>query len=198
MINPNLEEHANALATYMPNGPLFEAKNINDSNFRQLLRGLSGELFTSQGYLVTLNDDYFPDQTTLFLAEWEKALGIPDSCFSGIGSHDDRRRNIVTKLAALGIQTENDFVNLGSTFGVTVTINPGYDVGSIFPMTFPFVFFPTIKEARFTIVVDFTVEAASRFPLVFPFTFGSDEIAILECVFTKLKPANCNIIFRQV
>lgn len=198
MINPSTEEHTNALAAYLPNGPLFEAKNINDSNFRQLLRGLAGELFTAQGYLVTLNDDYFPDVTVNFLDEWEKALGIPDDCFPGTGSMNERRRDIVTKLASLGIQTDADFEELGTIFGVTVSVYPGIEFSSVFPATFPFIFFDSAKQARFTLIVDFTVTEASKFPLIFPFTFGSGEIGVLECLFRRLKPANCDIIFRQV
>ena len=74
MIPHSLNEHARSLADYLPNGRLFEAKNINDSNFRQLLLGLSGELFTAEGYLITLENEYIPDQTTLFLDEWEQAI----------------------------------------------------------------------------------------------------------------------------
>ena len=198
MINPNLEEHTNALTAYLPNGHLFGAKNIHDSNFRQLLRGLAGELFTAQGYLVTLNDDYLPDQTVSFLDEWERALGIPDDCFSGNGSLDDRRIDIVTKLASLGIQTADDFEALGGIFGVTVTVTPGIEFASVFPATFPFIFFGSASDARFTIVVDFAVPVASKFTLTFPFVFGSGGIGVLECLFRKLKPANCDIILRQV
>ncbi len=197
MIKRGLEQHTQALADYMPNGKLFEAKNISNSNFRQLLRGLAGELFTAQGYLITLEQEYFPDATNLFLSEWESALGIPDSCFSGEGTNDERRRDIVTKLSALGVQTDQDFIDLAAVFGVTVAVGPGIDEIT-FPITFPVVMFTTEQEARFTLVIRFTVESASRFPLVFPIVFGSGEIAILECLFTKLKPANCDIIFQQV
>ncbi len=197
MTRRTLEQHTQALADYMPNGKLFEAKNINNSNFRQLLRGLAGELFTAQGYLITLEQEYFPDQTNLFLSEWESALGIPDSCFGGIGSNEIRRRDIITKLSALGVQTVQDFIDLAAVFGVVVEVNPGVEEIT-FPLIFPVVMFTTEKEARFTLVIRFTVETASRFPLVFPIVFGDGEIAILECLFTKLKPANCDIIFQQV
>lgn len=198
MIKHSINEHTDALADYMPNGRLFEAKKIGDSNFRQLLRGIGSELFTTEGYLISLDKEYLPDQTVLFIEEWESALGIPDDCFSTSGSVDERRKNILIKLAALGVQTAADFEHLGEVFGVDVNVHAGYDVSSTFPMTFPFIFFDRTSDSRFTIVVDFIVEAASRFPLTFPFTFGSGEIAILECLFGKLKPANCNVLFRQV
>lgn len=190
--------HADSIADYLPGGRLFESARITDSNFRNLLLGLAGELFTAEGYLRTVSNEYNINTTTLLIEEWEGALGIPDTCFAADGTLEDRRRDVLIKLASLGVQTEEDFEELGVIFGVSVTITPGFDLGSTFPMTFPFIFFDSIKDSRFTIVVDFTVEAASRFPLTFPFTFGSNEISILECLFNKLKPSNCDIIFRQV
>ena len=190
--------HADSLAAYLPGGRLFESARITDTNFRNLLLGLAGELFTAEGYLKTVSNEYDINTTTLLIEEWEGALGIPDTCFAADGTIEDRRRDILVKLASLGVQTEEDFEGLGAIFGVSVTITPGFDVSSTFPMTFPFIFFDSTKDSRFTIVVDFTVEKASRFPLTFPFTFGSDEISVLECLFNRLKPANCDIIFRQV
>jgi len=196
--NSSVESHADSLSDYLPSGRLFESARVGNSNFRKLLLGLAGELFNAEGYLKSIANEYDINTTTLFIGEWEGALGIPDSCFSTSGSIEERRRNILVKLASLGVQTSDDFEELGSIFGVDVKVSAGIDVSSVFPMTFPFIFFDSALDARFTIVVDFKVQTASRFPLTFQFTFGSDGIAILECLFNKLKPANCNIIFRQV
>lgn len=193
----DLEQYTNSLADYLPGGCLFASAYVSNSNFRKLLRGMSGELFRANGLLKEYSEQVIPDQTVKFIEEWESALGIPDDCFSGTGTLTERRRDILTKLAALGVQTRQDFIDLAATFGVTITINAGIDEIT-FPLTFPVVMFSTVKEARFTIVVRFTVQAANRFPLVFPITFGSGEIAILECLFTNLKPTNCDIIFQQV
>ncbi len=193
----DIEQYTNSLADYLPGGCLFASASVSNSNFRKLLRGMAGELFRSNGLLKEYSEQIIPDQTVKFIEEWESSLGIPDDCFSGTGTLTERRRDILVKLASLGVQTAQDFVDLATTFGITVTVGPGINEIT-FPLTFPVVMFSTLKDARFTIVVRFTVEAANRFPLVFPITFGSGEIAILECLFTKLKPANCNIIFQQV
>ncbi len=193
----DIEQYTDSLADYLPGGCLFASAHVSNSNFRKLLRGMSGELFRANGLLKEYSEQVIPDQTVKFIEEWESALGIPDDCFSGTGTLAERRRDVLTKLAALGVQTRQDFIDLAVTFGVTITINAGIDEIA-FPLTFPVVMFNTVKEARFTIVVRFTVQEANRFPLVFPITFGSGEIAILECLFTKLKPANCDIIFQQV
>lgn len=191
-------KHADSLADYLPSGRLFEASRTDGTNFRKLLMGLSSELFVGEGYLKTISDEYDVRTTTLLIEEWEGALGIPDGCFQADGTIEERRRDVLVKLASLGVQTNEDFVELGSIFGTTISIHAGIDVASVFPAVFPFVFFTSATEARFTIVVDFTVEAANKFPLMLPFTFGSGEIAVLECLFNYLKPANCDIIFRQV
>lgn len=192
-----LEQQAQTLADYLPGGRLFHAKNIYDSNFRNLLRGFAGEVVRADGYLQTFKDDVIPDATLFFVDEWEAAVGIPDSCFSGTGTIEERWRNVLIKLASLGVQTTEDFVALGEIFGIDVTVRPAHPF-TVFPLEFPVPLFDTEKEARFTIIVDFVVDEASRFPLTFPFIFGNEVIGVLECLFRRLKPANCDIIFRQV
>lgn len=191
------EQHAKSLADYLPGGPLFAAKNMQGANFHNLIRGLACELQNAEAFLKVAQDEFIPDQTVVFIDEWESAVGIPDCCFSGTGDIVIRRRDVLIKLASLGIQTNQDFVDLAALFGIVVTIITGTTSG-LFPMVFPIVFYDSPQAARFTIVVTFTVPESNRFPLVFPFTFGDDSILILECLFTKLKPANCDIVFNQV
>jgi len=194
MIQHSLNEHARSLADYLPNGRMFEAKNINDSNFRQLILGLSGELFTAEGYLVTLEQEYFPDATNLFLSEWEQALGIPDDCFDGLGDNNTRRRDIIVKLSALGVQTADDFVTLAATFGKTVTVIPLSD--EAFP-PLPVPFIPvSLPEGRFIIVVTGVDLVSGVPPYDVPFDLIVGE-SVLECLFTKQIPGNCNLIFRN-
>ena len=190
-----VEEQAQSLANYLPGGQVFGPKNKNNSNLRKLLRGMAGELFTADGYIRTYQQEIIPDGTVLFIGEWEKAVGIPDSCFPGTGSIDERRLHVLVKLASLGVQTAQDFVDLAALFSVTITVTAGSTPGG-FPMTFPIRLFG--PAAYFTIIIQFTVQSANRFPLTYPITFGDGTIALLECLFTKLKPANCDLIFEQV
>lgn len=194
MIRHSLNQHARSLADYLPNGRMFEAKNIGDSNFRQLIKGLANELFTAEGYLVTLEEEYFPDLTNLFLSEWEQALGIPDDCFDGLGDNNTRRRDIIVKLSALGIQTADDFVELGVVFGKTVTVTPLSD--EAFP-PLPVPFTPIgLPEGRFVIVVTGVDLVSGTPPYDVPFDLIVGE-SVLECVFNNQAPANCDVIFRN-
>jgi len=191
-----LAEHTQRLADYLPGGRLFAAKDRDGSNLRSLLTGIADELFTADGYIVDYQNDIIPDATVYFIEEWEQALGIPDSCFAGTGTLNERRRDIILKLVTLGVQTADEFVSIAALFGVAVTVESAAPHG-IFPMTFP-IFIGTAKDARFTLFVTFTVNAVSRFPITFPLTFGDEFIPIIECLFRRLKPANCDVYFQQV
>ena len=193
----NIEEYTDSLAAYLPGGILFASHSVQDSNFRKLLTGMAGELFRSNGLLREYSSEILPDRTLKFIDEWEFALGIPDDCFSGTGNLNVRRRDVLIKLASLGIQTEQDFIDLAELFGVSITIIAGVETIT-FPLIFPVFLFLTTKEARFTIIVRFTVQEANRFSLLFPFLFGDNDIGIIECLFEALKPANCNLLFQQV
>jgi uncharacterized protein YmfQ (DUF2313 family) len=190
-------EQTQTLADYLPNGKLFAPKNLSNSNFRALLTGLAGEIFRAEQNLATYKEEINPAETTLFLDEWEAALGIPDSCFLGTGTVSERRRDVLIKLASLGVQTLDDFEVLATTFGLTATLQP-LSPYATFPMTFPLYFVSTEREARFTLLVRFSATTVSVFPLTFPFTFGAAEYAIIQCLFNKLKPSNVNILYEYV
>jgi len=197
MVKQSLEQQAQTLANYLPGGRVFGAKNIGTSNLRALLRGLAGEMIRVDEALYAFRDDINPTTTLYFLDEWEVALGIPDSCFTGMGSIEERRRDITLKLAALSIQTAGDFEALGPLLGIYVSVKACAPY-AIFPMKFPIVFRSSAKEARFTILVEYPSSSVSTFPLTFPFIFGAVGLGTLKCLFEKLKPANCDLIFRQV
>ena len=190
----DIEEQTDSLASYLPTGRLFESAWIGDSNFRKLLTGFAGELFNAEGLIKQYQDEYAPDTTTNFIAEWENALGIPDDCFSGSGTITERRRDVMIKLASLGVQTEADYIALADLLGVTIEVIAGAEIGT-FPYIFPLIFFENERHARFTLVIRYTVQEASRFPLTFPFIFGDSTIALLECIFRKVTPSNVNLLF---
>ena len=193
----SLEDHRLALSDYLPDGRTFEAKNIEGSNVKQLTEGLSGQNKAAQDFICTLENEYIPDITTLFLDEWEQALGIPDDCFAGTGTDDDRRRDILTKLSALGAQTVEDFENVAEILGVEVEIFSGIDGIMVLPFTLgASIFFGDITSARYTIFVNITLP--DRFTYIFPIKFGSEVISLLECLFNKMKPANCQVLFSGV
>lgn len=190
------DQHANSIADYLPNGPLFRAKKLEDSQLRDLLYGLARQILIAEGKLIQTQDELDINTAEDLIEEWESQLGIPDECFLGDGDLEERRQHVLIKLNS-SVQTEQDFVDLAAALGIPVTISSGIEF-SVFPLTFPFLFFDSQKQARFTMIVDFNVGASNEFPQTFPITFDDKGTTIVRCLFDKLKPANVNIIYREV
>lgn len=183
----DLEQYTDSLAAYVPGGSLFQAKGVDGTVFRRLLKGLAGELFRVNGLIKEYSEQIIPDETVKFITEWERTLGIPDDCFKGGGTIDERRRDVLVKLASLGVQTIADFEAVALIFGVVVQVIPGSASGIVFASK---------KIERFTIVINITLPEV--FPYTFPITFGDDTTVLLECLFKKLKPANCQVLFEGI
>jgi uncharacterized protein YmfQ (DUF2313 family) len=185
----DIEQYTDSLSDYLPGGRLFASKNIKDSNFRKLLRGLAGELFRANGLLRDYSREVLPDTTERFINEWERALAIPDGCFTGAGTLQERRRDVVIKLSSLGAQTAEDFEAIAALFGIDVTVVGGKDP-SVSPAITP------DKTARFTIVIKYA--AATGFDYEFDFEFGTDDTTFLACIYNRIRPANCQVLFQSV
>ena len=169
----NIERFTDSLAAYLPGGILFAIKSYQNSNFRKLLRGIAGELFRANGLLSDYNKEIYPDTTERFLVEWESALALSP----GSGATDeDRRRDILVRLASSGVQTDQDFIDLAAVFGIPITI-----VGN-----------------TYTITVGVELPLSETFPMSFGLNFGSAEIELLRGLFENLIPANCELIIIQV
>ena len=187
VIRHSREAQTQMLANYLPPGRAFGAKNEDDSKLRAFLRGLAEEVFRVEEQVDLFRTEILPDETVLFLEEWESAVQIPCDCLTGEGSQDQRRLEVLTKLADMNLQVSQDYIDLATIFGVTITCESGKDR--------PDLEWSSDKEARFTIVISFVVEIPDRFPYTFPIPFGQKFIATLECLFAKLKPANCQLLF---
>ena len=192
-----ISRYADSIARYLPNDEMYSAKFISGSNLRGLLRGLGRIIRQGDDYIDELKAEFLPDQTTKFLDEWEALLGIPDTCFDNKGTTLQRRTAILVKLASLGVQTADDFVALAAMFGVSVNVYAGLDVYNE-PSLAPGIDLGNPKRARYTIVVTYNLSAGEAFPYTYPIPFGTGEIAILQCLFSKIRPANCQVIFQKV
>lgn len=196
-------KQAEIIGAYLPDGKAFESKNIPSKNMYKFVDAIA------KTFVLTCNDieevkrvEMFPDTTEDLISRWEKQYGIPDSCFSNKGSLEERRQNILIKIGMNGVQTVADFENLALKFGLNVEVKPGAGSDLLtFPLAFPWVF-TSAQQARFILIVDLpTILGTYIFPFTvtkFPFPFGSSNGNIIECVFTKLVPANVKVIFRYI
>lgn len=189
------QQQTDTLAQYLRNDRLHRAKNREDSNLRKVLIGLACEFIRFKEKVNELYSEYDPNTTINLIEEWEGFVGIPDDCFSNTGSLEERRTNILLKLAGVNATTAKQFEDIGAILGFDITVENGVDTSTL-PLSLPFILL-TEAEAPFTIVV--TLDASLEpdgLPVTLPFELGSQAPLILECLFEKLKPANTQVVFR--
>lgn len=196
-----LEQHQQAIAQYMPNDRLFQAKNIKDTNLYKLFLGLGGE-FTRVDEIfqnVWDNTNILTTNDLDYIAKWEAAVGIPDDIFLNTSSLtlEERRNNILLKLRSLNCLTEQDFINLAALLGKIIVIKHGIDV-AFPPYTPPFAPIKNAKSARFIwIIQGEDLDDASYPPYSVPF-YPSTPSSQLRNLFEVLKPAMTTLIYQNL
>lgn len=113
-------DYLTALLNLLPLGTIW-------SGFRS---GVAAGLFLVLARVYSRNNDraanlitdLFPATTTAFMGEWEKTLGLPDSCTIGTPTQEERRAAIVAKLTDEGGSSVAYYMRLASLYGLTVTI----------------------------------------------------------------------------
>lgn len=186
-----------AVSGYMRNDKLFRSKNILGKNLRKLLEGMAVEIGRAEGLIDDISQEYDIERTTELIEEWESALGIPDDCFLGIGSIEDRRRDVLVKLTSLGVSIESEFIALAERFGLTVEISSGIEEVT-FPLQFP-LSFNGLKPRWIMYVKIINGVDTGVFTYQFPFVLGSGEaVRILICLFQKLVPSVVKVFFKIV
>lgn len=184
------EKSTQALSDVCPIGKVFDAKNLSTSNVRKLLRGLAQEQVRYEASIFDLINQYIPNFTISYIEEWEQQLGIPDECFNTIDFTDDeRRRNIIIKLAFITLVTPQDYIDLGIILQLSVIVEPFPDT-SVFPLTFPVTF-----SGSFFLNIFLEGVEDPGFPFTFPIIFGDPNANLYECLVLKYKQAYIGVDF---
>lgn len=90
----------------------------------RLLSGLSPEFARIHGRVLDLIRESDPRTTIEMLAEWERALGLPDNCSSTLApTLQARRDDVLTKLVSLGGQSRAYYIAVAGRLGYTITID---------------------------------------------------------------------------
>lgn len=180
----------------MPVGKVWSRKHDPTSNLGLLIRGLAFEFYRLDLKIQEVSEEIDVNQTVNLIEEWERSVGIPDTCIQNpnIYTLEERRSLILYKLSNFGgVQTAEDFENLASIFGINVEIIPGADV-AVFPLGFPIRFSPSATAATHSIFVNIIgASVRNAFPLPFPMPFSSEGITFLQCIFRRLAPANVEV-----
>lgn len=183
------KQHANSLASYLPNDRLFSGKLNDESELRKLLTGLAEELQRAERYTSDFFEQRDIEKTTDLIEEWESAVGIPDGCFTNDGTIEERRNHVLIKLAQ-SIQTTKDFERIGELLG--------FQYLSVIPLLssdnppIPI----ELPKARFIVLVTGVGVAPKNPPYTVPFIPSKGD-SLIQCLFERIKPANVRFIYRE-
>jgi len=189
------QEQADLLAKKLPHRIVWVAKNTEDTNFRNLLVAVGLEISRLEQAQNELYCETQLETTSKLIDEWEEEYGINGGCLDGYGTTIQERIDAIKlKISLNGTTTAEQFEAIAETLGIDITVIAGWNKAT-FPFTFPIYFFENLKYARFTMVVDMSQTLTGGFPFEFPFFFSESNIAVMKCLFSKLKPSNVRIIY---
>lgn len=193
--NNTQNEQANILAGYLRNDCLHQNKWVDGSNLRKLLIGLAEGFVEFNNNLNIFIAEGDIAKATNLLVEWESTFGIPDDCLTNNRTIEERRINLLIKLAGLQgtlIEQFEYVINLLGYSGIQIKTGVA---GTTYPLQYPF-YYLSPDAAPFTMFVILPPELMpATYPLQYPIQYNS-IIPLLQCIFDKIKPANVKIIYQ--
>ena len=103
----SIEKHHLLLAKHLPEGKLWKNAFDPDDDFGKLFLGLCIEFLRFQVLTDTVFDEMDINQTDQLLIDWEKSVGLPDSCFNTNKSNEERRKQVLQKFSKFeGVQSK--------------------------------------------------------------------------------------------
>lgn len=180
---------------HLPDGFAWESKSLPYTNMGKLTRAFAQSFLRCLGYIEKSSVEININETVDLISEWERSVGIPDDCFTGVTDLDTRRSYVIFKLTNYGgIQTAKDFENVVKLLGSEAKVEAA-DKNGVFPAVFPLQFFMDKKTADHTINV-YQSQVKEIFALAFPLQFSSGINGVIECILRDVAPANTQLIFK--
>lgn len=88
----------------------------------KLLLALAHELACVHARALDLIREGDPRTTSEMLPDWEEAFGLPSQCTGPLGTDDERRTAVLTRLTEVGGQSPEYFVELAASLGFDVEV----------------------------------------------------------------------------
>ena len=152
-----LTQIVKCIGDYLPPGVAWSAKRISTSNTYKLLKSVGQQVQILFSDLNKLKEEMDPQTTTDLIDRWEKEYGIPDDIIAVAFTIPDRRNNVILKMAGLNISTLQEFRDLATRLGYTLTIElssairfPPYSV-PFYPLSLPGAYFLLIVTGDLSI-----------------------------------------------
>lgn len=186
-----LIDYLTQLQSLLPKGVAWNREE--GSTLSTVLAGFAKEFLNVDVRVESFHREADPSRALEMLADWERAVGLPDPCTGPLETLEGRRSAVVARLGSQGGQSREFFIKLAETLGYTITIteHKPFRVGSrvgeaLTNGPWQHAWRVTAPE---TTVRRFKVGAAVGERLA---TWGNQE---LECAIERAKPAHTTAIF---
>jgi hypothetical protein len=189
---PTIEVAASQLASNLPDGRCWEAKNLAGTNVYATVSACGAEFREIQKQIETLAREFDIRLTDQLLPDWEKSCGLPEECLGQMASLEDRRNAVILRLRKSPFVTKEEFERLAFELtGLSITVVPGSEI-ELFPLEFPARF--AVGNSYFKLHIVFN-DRIGGFPYSFalPFLRGPDQV--IRCVFEQIISATVLLIF---
>lgn len=172
------DAYARQLKQLLPRGLLWHLEP--ESWLSKLLLAIADELARVDGRGEDLLDEWDPRTATETLDDWERVLGIPDGCVALADSVGERRRAVTRKVIAQGGQSAAYYVALAAALGFEATVVE----------TGPYAWRLDVALGGYGLTAS-VFRAGSRAGA----RLSSRNVAVLECVINRAKPAHTSVLF---
>lgn len=192
----SVAEVAKQLAQLLPQGLALASKFDDGTELGATIEALSVEVSRADCRATALIDEILPDTTTELLADWERVLGLPESCVpNAFATIQQRRAMVLFKLLLIGRQDPQFYIDLAAVLGFTITITEFSAARAGVLRTGErligpdWLFWWQVNAPLNTITYFRAGQSTAGEALA---QWGNDG---LECVLNKYKPAHTRIIF---
>jgi uncharacterized protein YmfQ (DUF2313 family) len=115
------DDYAHALLALLPKGYAWTRDPA--SVLVKLVKGIAGYWGVVDGRAADLLEiETDPRKTVEMLPDWERAWGLPEECFPGGSTMEERRMTLLLKMTLLGGQSREFFYYVASLFHYDITI----------------------------------------------------------------------------
>lgn len=188
---PTLLQQVRAYIDLAPVGKLMEGQSVTGSIFNSFLTGLSKEMQRNGAVIFDLINKYIPNFTNSLIEQWEQEVGIPDDTFrANLFTDEERRRNILIKLAFMNLQTNDDYIKLATLLGLTITVRGGST--QVWPYTWPILW----GSAYMIIITVLDTPQNDVWPYTWPLQWPNNNLSLFETICQLQKPANYAMVFQ--
>lgn len=199
MYIPSLENEIKILASILPTGQFWRAKNKPGYNIYELIKAFASVYNQFRFYANDQAKEIILTETTQYIELWERLVGIPDEIFTIIpDTLEERIRLVMVKLIGLKSHTQKEILNLLQKIYPEITglvITSGVD-RLTFGNNFPMLFCANRGQANNYIFVKIVgLDTTNTFGSnVFPMPFTSSKIDIIRAILEAVKPFNKTIV----